>query len=407
MPIFSNNTSPIFKAILSTTWENIDQNFYTRLAQSVDPIDSVITFYGDILSSGTLRAKNKNGEDVTEEDDLIRLLRKPNSNQDFTQFIEEWLYYHYSHGWNYIVPQHSSVGFEKTLDEGTQLFNVDPDFIVWNNIYNFFFNFFSSNNELHFTYKPLNLQRIRYSDVIPYFDIRQNSERPYIGISRLLALKQNIQNYSLALQAKENMIKRSGSQIVSLDVNTIDDFALDSEVGTGREDEKGEPIMTTHKKKLEEELRETGIGNSNNYGVAFSTLPLKAFSLSDGLEKINYDKLAVEDARVILNKYNLPKEFQNLTTESAKFQNRQMAMVEVIQNTIEPLAKSFCGKISEFYKWENEIYIDYDDLPVFAENEKTKIDKQKVQVELLLQLFEKKVITQEELNKKIKDYGII
>ncbi|WDF48715.1 phage portal protein [Chryseobacterium sp. KACC 21268] len=353
-----------------------------------------------------LKSKNNKGDDVTESDDLIKLLRNPNSNQNFGQFIEEWLYYHYSHGWNYIVPQNKSVGFESKLNSGTQLFNCDPDFIDWNSLYSFVFNFFSKNDELHFSYRPLGFSRIKYSNVIPYFDVRQNPEKPYIGISRLLALKQNIQNYSLAGQAKENMIKRSGSQIVSLDVKTFDDFGLDGEVGTGENDKDGNPITTTHKKKLEQELRDTGIGN-NSLGVAFSTLPLKAFSLSDGLEKLDYDKLAVEDARVIVNKYNLPKEFQNLTLESAKFANRQMAMIEVIQNIIQPLAQNFCEKIQTFFKWENTIYIDYSHLPVFAENEKTKIETTKLKLDLLIQLFDKKLITHEELTAKINEYGII
>ncbi|WP_027381864.1 phage portal protein [Epilithonimonas caeni] len=403
MPFFHNTSSPLFQAIFSTSWENINQSFYTRLAQSIDPIDSTITFFGEVLSSGILKSVNSKGEDVTESDDLIKLLRNPNSNQNFSQFIEEWLYYHYSHGWNYIVPQNRSVGFETKLNSGTQLFNCDPDYIDWNSLYSFVFNFFSKNEDLHFSYRPLGFTRIKYSNVIPYFDVRQNPEKPYIGISRLLALKQNIQNYALAGQAKENMIKRSGSQIVSLDVKTFDDFGLDGEVGTGEIDKDGNPITTTHKKKLEKELRETGIGN-NTYGVAFSTLPLKAFSLSDGLEKLDYDKLSVEDARVIINKYNLPKEFQNLTTESAKFANRQMAMIEVIQNTIEPLAQYFCEKISSFFKWENTIYIDYSHLPVFAENEKTKIETMKIKLEVLFSMFEKGLIDESKLKEKIQGY---
>ena len=84
-----------------------------------------------------------------------------------------------------------------------------------------------------------------------------------------------------------------------------------------------------------------------------------------------------------------------------------MAMIEVVQNIIQPLAQYFCEKISSFFKWENTIYIDYSHLPVFAENEKTKIETTKLKLELLIQLLDKGALTQEEFNTKLKDYGII
>ena len=100
-----------------------------------------------------------------------------------------------------------------------------------------------------------------------------------MGISRLLALRQQIQNYSLALQGKENLIKRSGSILVSLDASKSEDLGLDSSVGTGEFDKAGNPILATHKEKLEQQLRETGLGNGS-MGIMFSTLPLKSSPLS-------------------------------------------------------------------------------------------------------------------------------
>ncbi|MEC4050589.1 phage portal protein [Flavobacterium sp. SUN046] len=401
----SGGTGMIFQAILSNAWETIDQNFYTRLAQTVDPIDSTITFYAEILSSGILKSFDKNDNEV-ENDALVELLKQPNENQNFQQFIKEWLYYHYSHGWNYVVPQSTSVGFERRLggNSKTSLYNCDPDHIVFNN-QGTLWNFFSLNKETNFDYKPYSFRAIKYKDVISFYDVRQNPERPYIGVSRLLSLRQQIQNYYLSLQGKENLIKRSGSTLVSLDAKT-EDMGMDSEIGTGQFDKDGNPITTTHKEKLEEQLRATGLG-TNSMGIMFSTLPLKSTPLSQGLENINFDRLSVEDARQILNKFNLPKEFQNLTSETAKFQNRQMAMIEVIQNTIEPLASSFCDKIRAYFNWENKIVLDFSHLPVFSDNEQTKITTQQSQVDMYIGLNEKGLIDDNQLKKILQDYGII
>lgn len=401
----------LFKAIFSTTWETIDQKFYTRLAQTIDPIDSTITFYAEILSSGILKSLDKEGNDVTDKDSLIALLKNPNENQNFQQFIKEWLYYHYSHGWNYVVPQSSAVGFEKRIGGSTKtyLYNVDPDHQVFSDQTSFwgFFNLNVNSKEVSFDYKPLALKGIKYKNVISFFDVRQNSEKPWVGVSRLLALRQQIENYSLTLQGKENLIKRTGSILVSLDAAKNEDLGLDSGIGTGQFDkDTGAPVIITHKEKLEQDLRETSLGNGS-MGIMFSTLPLKSQPLSAGLENVKFDDMAVEDARQILNKFNLPKEFQNLTKETAKFANRQLAMIEVIQNTIEPLASSFCDKMQTYFNWENKIVLDFSHLPVFADNENTKITTQQAQVNLYMGLFEKGRITEDELNKYLKEYGII
>lgn len=398
-------TSMLFKAIFSTAWENIDQNFYTRLAQTVDPIDSTITFYAEILSSGILKAFDKDGKDVSENDALIALLKNPNENQNFQEFIKEWLYYHYSHGWNYIVPQSSSVGFEKQLNgtTKTQIFNCDPDRIEWGSQYSLW-NFFQAKKDISFNYKPYNFNGIKYSNVIPFFDVRQNPEKPHIGISRLLALRQQIQNYSLSLQGDENLIKRSGSILVSLDAKT-EDMGLDITVGTGQFDNEGNPITTTHKEKLEDQLKETGLGNGS-MGVMFSTLPLKSQPLSAGLENIKFDEKMIGYARQILNKFNVPKEFQNLDKETAKFANRQMAMIEVIQNTVQPLSDSFCDKMKSYFDWENKIVLDFSHLPVFSDNESTKLETQQAFVNLYASLFEKGIITDQEFKIILKENGI-
>ncbi len=397
----------IFKAIFSTAWESINQNFYTRLAQTVDPIDSVITFYAEILSSGILKSLDKEGNDVTEKDALIALLRNPNENQNFQQFIKEWLYYHYSHGWNYVVPKSTSVGYENKLDKGLRnsLYNIDPDHIEWSSD-NVFWNFFTKNREISFNYEPYQFSRIKYSEVIPFIDVRQDSKKPHIGISRLLSLEKHIQNYSLALQGDENLIKRSGSILVSLDSPKNEDLGLDSNVFMGANDKNGVPIMTTHKKLLEEQLRETGIG-TDSMGIMFSTLPLKSTPLSAGLENIRFNEKQIEYARTIYNKYNVPKEFQNLDKETAKFANRQMALIEAIQNTIEPLGKSFCDKIANYFKWENTIILDFSHLPVFSDNEQTKTTTQQAVYNLYHQMFVDDIITQQELTQTLKENGII
>lgn len=394
----------LFKAVFSEAWETLDQNFYTRLSQTVEPIDSTLIFLGNLLSSGCVKAYDAKGNEV-ENDLLVRLLNNPNQNQDFKDFTKAWLYYLLAHGWEYIIPSSKSLGFESKLTENSQLFAPDPDLIKWNST-NWLYSFFANNNTLSFNYEPYGLEKIKYENVIPYFDIRQNTKKPHMGISRLLALKPIIQNYHTAIQAKGNMLYRSGAQVVSPDVKG-DDMALDAQIGTGQIDEDGNPVMTTHKEKFENQLASSGLGG-NNKSVVFSTIPVKVTQLSEGLEKLDYDKYSSQDARVILNKFDIPKEFQNLVlSDVAKYDEKNSSLKFLYQNIIQPLADSLVGKLVKYYNHPNKVVIDYSHLPVFADTEETKLDRQQKAFTLYQSLLEKNHITQEDFNQIMTEYGIL
>jgi hypothetical protein len=229
-----------------------------------------------------------------------------------------------------------------------------------------------------------------------------------------LALKQEIQNYSLAQQAKENLIKRSGSTLVSQDVTKADDIAIDTPVaeqnedGTPVYDDNGDVRMTTHKKKLERQIQRTGLGNNSNMGVIFSMLPLKAQALTAGLEKLNFDAHSAEDARKIMNKFNLPKELQNIDKDAAsKFDDRKQGMQNVIQNICAPLGNKFLSNIVSYYNHPNKLELDFSHSPVFADDQETKTANMQALVDLYSTLAERKVINENEFKAKMKEHGII
>lgn len=375
----------------------------------MDPIDSTITFDSEILASGIIKAKDKNGVDVSDTDPLVQLLRNPNENQNTAEFIKEWFYYFRSHGWTYVVPQSSSIGYEFILNKGTktQIYNVDPDNVKWGNFWSSVMNFLGvgEKDKIQFDYKPLGFKKISYKNVVSFIDVRQNPERPWMGVSRLLALKPNIENYMISLQAKKNMLKKSGSFLISLD-SKADDMGLDSMTGTGKMDDKGNPEMTTHKKVLEDQLRKTGIFNDSNMGMLFSGLPLKVTQLSQGLEDIDYDAKAVQDARIIMNKYNLPTEFQNLTVERSKYANRDAAMMEVVQNNIQPVGNLFCEKMQKAFKSENKLWMDFSHLPIFTKDKATQITTMASAYDLYAKMKADGNLTDEEFNQKLKENGI-
>lgn len=402
-----------FESIMSGAWGGLNHQKNTCLAQTIDPIDSTITFFAEIFSSGIYKAVDKNGIDVTDTDLLVQLLNKPNEFQNGSEYRKQWLYYHYANGWNYEYPKSESAGFERNLIKNsestrTKIYNLDPDHIVWKtSMTNVVLNFlgFLKSKSILFSYKPFGFSQIEFSQVIPYFDVRQDSEKPFIGISRLGALHQQIENFRLSVKGKQNLIKRTGVILVS-QTKQNEDLGLETRFFKGN-DENDIPIQTSHKESLQEDLRNASLGN-DSMGVIFSTLSLNPTPLSQGLENVKFDEYSIQDARQIINKFNLPQELANLTPKtSVTAEDRQSAMISVIQNIIQPLANSFCAKKNSFFNHENTISLDFSHLPMFAENENTKILTQTSIVNLYKSLLIDKVITNKEFKDKLQSYGII
>lgn len=355
-----------------------------------------------------------NGDKIIDNDPLIDLLNEPNEFQTSEEFRKCWEYYLKSHGYVYIYPASSSEGFENQLKNNSlvksKLYILDPDYIVFThtNLYNSFLSLFGKDNPIKFDYRPLGLVNIKFTDIIPYYDVRQNSERPYLGVSRLLALSQQIQNYFIAIQGKEHLLKSVGGQLIVLDGKT-DDFALDVSVPDKFDDcldENGNAKLVTHKENLENQLNKTGLG-SNYKSISFMNLPLKKINLSDGLDKIKFDAYALEDARAIYNKFNIPQEFQNLTNNTSKFDNKTLALMGFIQNSTEPTGNQLPMKLAKFYNHPNTVTLNFSHLPVFQENEETRVDVNTKVVDYYLRLFEAGLIKEAEVNLKLQEYGII
>ena len=371
-----------------------------------------MTFRAELLSSGKFTSKN--GEKEIENDPLVELLENPNEYQTGEELLKCWSYYFDAHGWVYVYPSSNSVGFENQLKSSTiiksKLYVLDPDLIKFThtNISNRILSLFGVDNPVKFDYEPLGLVGIKYSEIVPYFDIRQNSEKPYTGVSRLLALGQQIQNYFIAMQGKEHLLKSVGGQLIVLDGKT-DDFGLDVSVPDKFDDsldENGNTKTVSHKENLENQLNRTGLGGAYKT-ISFMNLNLKKINLSDGLDKIKFDAYALEDARSIYNKFNIPQEFQNLTTKtSATADDKTSALMWYIQNSTEPTGNQLPAKLAKFYNHQNTVTLDFDHLPVFQENEETRVDVNVKVVDMYLRLFEAGLIKDVELKLILEDYGI-
>jgi hypothetical protein len=393
----------------SFTWGNLQQKKYTKLAQEIDPVNSAVTLLAELAASGKLKAKNAKGDDITDKDLLVKLLMNPNENQNFDEFWKDLMFYFYSSGYCYLLPSSESIGYETRLDLKTsrpKLYALNPDYYDFKHTNFSFRNLFGLENPVRFDYSPLSIGNILYTNVVALFDIRQDSLEPFKGISRLKSLEQIIENWWLAMLCKKNFFQRTGGVVVSA-TNKLDDLALDSEtIDQFNLDEDGETKVTTQKDNLQNQLRNTSLVN-DGLGITYSSIQLQKFNLSDGLEKINFDNYSLEDARRVFNTFNVPLELANLTKDSAKYDNKNIAYKQVLQMVVKPTSDRILEKIVKKYKHDAILYMDFDDLPMFAEDEGEKITNQQAVVSMYLELLSADKIDDKLFNQIMEENGII
>jgi Ca2+-binding EF-hand superfamily protein len=375
----------------------------------IDPVNSAITLLAELSASGKLKAKNSQGDDVTDKDLLVKLLTNPNENQNFDEFWKDLMFYFYSSGYCYLLPYSESVGYETRLDLKTanaKLFALNPDYYDFKNNTFSFKNLFGLENPVRFDYMPLSIGNIFYSNVVALFDIRQDTICPYTGVSRLKSLEQPIENWWLSMLCKKNFFQRTGGVVVSA-TNKMDDLALDSEtIDQFNLGEDGEAKVTTQKENLQNQLRNTSLVN-DGLGITYSSIQLQKFNLSDGLEKINFDNYSLEDARRIFNAFNIPLELANLTKETAKYDNKNIALKQLIQMVIKPTVDRILEKIVKKYNHDTMLYIDYSELPMFAEDMGEKVTNQQVLVTMYMELLTAGKIDDKLFNQIMEENGII
>lgn len=249
---------------------------------------------------------------------------------------------------------------------------------------------------------------LNYSQIIPFFDIAQNPENPFIGVSRLKALEDEINQIWLSNKAIDNQIKLSGNIIVSPDAGTNGQMSLGLDKPITINANSGK----THKDDIEEKLNLPGIIFGKSLTV--SSTALKAINLAESLKDYDYNtKFKQQAGRVILNLFGIPRKLQNIITTSELQKDKEGEDVDLYEKIIIPVAQSFAKSINYVYSelTKSTIEIDYSHLSVFSERQenakKTERQAKTETVEMLIKLLDKELITPDEAKKVLKDEKII
>ena len=382
----------------------LQKNVFT--AKKIEVIDTAISYIARWFSQGILKAYDSNGNEI-ESTPLLEKLKNPNQLQSQFEFLSQWAYFTKANGKSFIKPYTKSIGFEKDI-ERTDLHNLNPDFIKeFKNTKSIFKaskkdDFFVFEEKIKAGYSQITIKhKFFYSDAIVFSDnINTNNQT-----SVLASLQDEVKNIYLAQKGKFNKLEHSGVIVVSpKNTEAKESLGLDKPV-TGKSPE------LTQKQIIEERLNTSG--NTSDGGVIVVGTGLNAQNLTEGLNSLDYDKEVIEDYRRVFKKFGISDELSEISQKEKSNSSlgdsgnkKEVALLQFLQNTIEPLGDLFAGTITSFYDDGITYKMEYNHLTPYQIVESKKTEQNKTKVELIALLKNEELISIDEAKDIIKTLAL-
>ena len=348
--------------------------------------------------------QDENGE-LHQDDALIDFVLNPNKNQNFKEFSKDFIRNLYASGYCYLRPTSQSDSNVRRLDKldseaRPELKVLNCDYIEY--LQKEFFGLVDNRNKFKYIYGG-SQEVIDYDDIIPFWDKVQDPKNFRLGVSRLVALKDEITNIITANRAKTNKIENSGKFLVTQarkNGNVNFGSQLDQPVNI-------ENPSYTQRNLLEDKLANTGLARDKSITILKDEM--QAINIMESIQNYSYDDEVKEDKRTVKNTFGISRELQNIGDDNSKYENRKEATLEMFSLNIIPLAANFTESIQKHYDPNNKrkLVLDYTKHPSFEIMEGKAEERIKSEIATLVTLFEKEIISKEEITKRLKDEGII
>ena len=282
-----------------------------------------------------------NGELVTDSNYVIDVLSNPNPLQSWESFLKQFILNKSLYG-NVFIYKLTAGGNIKQLW-------ILPSNLVEVEFSGKFYNQIKKENIINKFYLNYNNKKIEFNPK----DIIFIPDNPLflLGDSKIDALKLPISNIISALKSRNVIINDRGA------MGILSNNSKDADGGI--------PLSDSERRKIEESIRrEYGINDGQsrilvtNAALSWQpiTFPTKDLMLFEEIE---------DDFATIIATYGLDRDIFP-STKGATYENKKQALKNTYQNTIQPEADELANMLSA--EFGSEIIINYDWLPIFAED---------------------------------------
>jgi len=339
----------------------------------VPELSSIIKYMSSSFSFGTFNIL----KDETEiENDILKLLKKPNPFQSETEFIQSFFENIITYGVSYIYVN------SKGLPEFAKGLSV-----------------LGSNKVSPYVGDISNIQLLEATDLkktikcFEYFSdtkkIKINTENVIIVTANTsLSLRNKRLNYLSPLKPLEKVLKVTPAMYDSMQ-NLMNNGGMKGFVSNESLGEFGSmPITPEEKKDIHKAFRNYG-SKSGQHDIAFVNTKVNYVPITSRIkdmllpEQQNMIKTIIADVMgfdtAILNSNNANK------YKSTDYQEARKSMYK---EKLFPIADALTNSLSNyFYKFSDEkIILNYDGLDVFSVDEKTKVEKIEIESNLIMNL---------------------
>jgi len=322
-----------------------------------------------LLSQVEFYMKNDNG-DMSQDNDIIKLLKNPNTFQSKEDFLKQYEWFKSTYGWVYQKP-YGAVGLK-----ASSLFNLNPAFIDFEDTFVSPIAWTESDvkefNAQKFEYDDPNSKPkdIEFGDILPFYDTgngidtTEYQNNPLISPSRMSAILKSIHNINEALDAENVMIGTNGREIFS--GGSERGFNLGAAL----------PMEKDDKDSIESNL-------INDYGMT----ALKRRSIATN-QKVDWQSLHIKlkdlglhesisnNANLVRETFEVPNELYKAFQTGSTYENQKESLISFVQSTIQPIADDLAHTYNQYFGLENEkIVASFEHLPVMQHTEDKKAEK--------------------------------
>lgn len=338
----------------------------------LDSVDFVLLQEKNFILNNVISkiSKKFSNATFTDENDsaLLKKINNPNGFQSKEEFLKEFATYIISSGFTVIWKRYVSFGNFDTME----LININPCRLSFNK------------DNVTFQYENQNIT-VSSSEIIIFYDIRRN-HLDKKGYSRIIPLRSQLENISLAQKAKNIQINNSGTTIVS---------PKQTSAGSNIDEGLNAPVpvlgggIKTQKDEMEDKLNNRGLENR----IIVSSKGLDAINLSEKLNNIDFYKIVESDALAVYDAFSFPIELSPYG-KNATFENKGQAELQLIENELMPLLNSLTNSLNSEFAKKGKITGNYNHIGVMSIIKNRVIDTNQKIITQYKTLFDDKIINE-------------
>lgn len=372
----------------STTKEDL-----LRYFSSVPEVFQVLTTDARMFGKMNLTVKDKaKNEDVKGNNKEKALLDKPNWYQSKKEFLIQDRIFRNIHGEQFLYLD-LPMGMPVSMAESSQLFTLNPYFLELIEPSGgkppFMRDGYKEGTKYEYNYES-QIWNIPIDDVL-HLNNANAKDNTLNGVSRLEALKPNIENIIAAYESRGVLLRNRGA------LGILSNNAKDQLGATM-------PLDSEETKRVQDDYKKYGL-TKDQWQIIITNLNLRWQSMAMKPADLMVFEEIEEDFRKLCDAFGFKAEMFS-TKSGSTFENATRYEKSAYQNTIIPDAQEYVDGLNAFFGTADKPYTivgEFQDLPIFDEDKKEKAQTIQLTTSSLSQQYNDQAISLEEYQRLVRE----